>query len=1016
MSPYSGCRGNDRWRGMLVGVLVAVVGVLQQQEGVRGEVKLVDHGYEGIIIAINPYLKQEDTMLKRLEKYLTETSKTLFRATRNQLYFREFIVVIPETWKGLKTYENALDVQLDRAQIIIDRANLAYADAPYVKQYAECGQPGLYIHLTPSYLMDDDVFHKWGKPEKTLVHEWAHLRWGLFDEYPIDAQDAEFYSYNGAWHPTRCTTDVDGSVLNEYTSDMCTFDFFTGKPEKACRFFPRMKSNKAYASLMFMQYLDSIAEFCDDPESSARPLHHNKMAPNRQNRLCTYRSAWEVMKKHEDFRKDRTPLPKNTDTTPVFRYVQVRPRKRALVLDTSGSMTGSSLSVMMRAASNYIMSCIETGSNLGVVQFSTNATALTPLIHIRSEEDRQRLIKALPRQAEGKTSIGAGLEKGLQLLNSVEDGEPGGTIILITDGKENERPFLTDFQLKLQKQGVVVHSLAYGQGAEKSIAQLSRKTGGKTFYYSGRKGSTALIDGLAATVLTEGPSVKIHVPISILTEALTVTNDTDIAGTFLIDRTVGVDTSVTVSYSEPVNVTMTSPSGINMTQVTHAEQFKIDAQSGVIKILLPQKAEVGRWRYVIQTSGAESDVVVNVQSKARSPEMDVVKVTSWLSWMPDNNTIAFDAKQKVSIFAELVRGRSPVLEADVFAIIERPKSGPLKVPLADNGVGSDVIKDDGVYAAFVLATDLSGDGRYNIKIQARGVGGTTKVVVGGEAGRRSSGALERTASSGVRTTLQTERLDLFQRVTSAGEFSVTGYPDSEDAVPDLMAPSRITDLHMVRFDPDTGEAQLKWTSVGDDMDRGSAATYVMQISENFDQLFTMDINQTAWTTPALEKLLGDLNPQPAGRPERLTVSLAQLPENVTWFLSLRALDERGNAGELSNIVTVSRARELAVPMEVVRVIYSTEFYLKVIIPPVATLLLFVILVVVVVISRRRNNKIVDEMPDEKNSGMGASTFTVDLAHMSNMNYRHEGQYRPRCQEDPETWSELGKSRENLDIL
>ena len=37
----------------------------------------------------------------------------------------------------------------------------------------------------------------------------------------------------------------------------------------------------------------------------------------------------------------RSPLPNTWDTRPTFRYVQVQPRKRALVLDTSGSMTVS---------------------------------------------------------------------------------------------------------------------------------------------------------------------------------------------------------------------------------------------------------------------------------------------------------------------------------------------------------------------------------------------------------------------------------------------------------------------------------------------------------------------------------------------------------------------------------------------------------------------------------------------------------------------------------------------------
>lgn len=45
--------------------------------------------------------------------------------------------------------------------------------------------------------------------------------------------------------------------------------------------------------------------------------------------------------------------------------------------------------------------------------------------------------------------------------------------------------------------------------------------------------------------------------------------------------------------------------------------------------------------------------------------------------------------------------------------------------------GSDVIKNDGVYSAYVMARDMMGDGRYNIKIKATGLQGETKVVVGG---------------------------------------------------------------------------------------------------------------------------------------------------------------------------------------------------------------------------------------------------------------------------------------------
>ena len=54
---------------------------------------------------------------------------------------------------------------------------------------------------------------------------------------------------------------------------------------------------------------------------------------------------------------------------------------------------------------------------------------------------------------------------------------------------------------------------------------------------------------------------------------------------------------------------------------------------------------------------------------------------------------------------------------------------------------------------------------------------------------------------------------------------MTGFPKSTEEMPDLMAPSRITDLHVSMFDPDTGKAQFRWTAVGGDMDRGKGALH-----------------------------------------------------------------------------------------------------------------------------------------------------------------------------------------------
>ncbi|KAI8764122.1 calcium-activated chloride channel regulator 4A, partial [Biomphalaria glabrata] len=66
---------------------------------------------------------------------------------------------------------------------------------------------------------------------------------------------------------------------------------------------------------------------------------------------------------------------------------------------------------------------------------------------------------------------------------------------------------------------------------------------------------------------------------------------------------------------------------------------------------------------------------------------------------------------------------------------------------------------------------------------------------------------------------ETEAVENFQRVTSAGEFRLRGFPPLE-AVNDKMPPSRITDLRVISFNLETSVAILQWTAVGGDMERG----------------------------------------------------------------------------------------------------------------------------------------------------------------------------------------------------
>ncbi|XP_077497497.1 calcium-activated chloride channel regulator family member 3-like [Amblyomma americanum] len=69
-----------------------------------------------------------------------------------------------------------------------------HGDKPFTEQVHLCGQPGNFIHLTPRFLATVNQ-----PAAYVFVHEWAHFRYGVFDEYG---------SLNDSRHPfTYCRNE-----------------------------------------------------------------------------------------------------------------------------------------------------------------------------------------------------------------------------------------------------------------------------------------------------------------------------------------------------------------------------------------------------------------------------------------------------------------------------------------------------------------------------------------------------------------------------------------------------------------------------------------------------------------------------------------------------------------------------------------------------------------------------------------------------------------------------------------
>ncbi|XP_067220452.1 calcium-activated chloride channel regulator 1-like [Chanodichthys erythropterus] len=121
-----------------------------------------------------------------------------------------------------------------------------------------------------------------------------------------------------------------------------------------------------------------------------------------------------------------------------FKVVLRMHRVVCLVLDVSGSMTGSRILRQQQAATHFLQTIIEDQASVGIVTFSSDALTLSPLTTIDSESTREKLIKLLPKEADGGTYVCKGLNLCLQVLEKDNGNVIGDEIIFLTDGEASD--------------------------------------------------------------------------------------------------------------------------------------------------------------------------------------------------------------------------------------------------------------------------------------------------------------------------------------------------------------------------------------------------------------------------------------------------------------------------------------------------------------------------------------------------------------------------------------------------
>ncbi|XP_078615888.1 calcium-activated chloride channel regulator 4A-like isoform X2 [Branchiostoma floridae x Branchiostoma japonicum] len=871
-------------------------------------VKFENNAYSDLVVAIHPDVPEDLEIIDRIKSIVTDASEYLHITTRQRAYFGGVSILVPETWQDRPEYESATWETYDTSDVRIAEPNPEFDHNPYVRTFSGCGEKGEYMHLTPGFILDQVPLGStevlWGPSGRVFIHEWGHLRYGVFDEYGIPAEGYPnfYFNENGRITVTGCKINTRGYSSNYRTGGRCSMDSATGLPDSECQFFPYLnQGGSGHGSVMYMQFLDAVDHFCDDSDGDHK---HNADAPNKQNRVCDGRSTWDVVTSTEDFKApDGTQI--NTaravaSTEPTFRVVKARKPRYVLVFDISGSMDSIDdvsintprRSLLHQTVYKLVREGIPYGSHVGMVKFDQWATRLLDLTEIVTEEDRQEIADAVPNEANGATCIGCGLMEALEVLSMNGADPAGGIVIILSDGGENAglSPNLTVATQHAVAAGVTVHSVTYSSSADQRMEEVAASTHGRAFFYSGAANSNSLEEGLREAVRVQNSAAaRASSSLQLYSNAVKLEVGQTFNATVLLDSSVGENTEFSFGWTAESGVdwAVTSPSGTVYTN--SSVQVFYNHQAKIATLKLQGKAQAGSWLiHVANPAPSAQRVVLTVNSRPSAAEPPIT-ANAWLSnsdlqvWPP-----------KAVVYAEVTQGLSPIVGAHVMATVQGPdnQQNSYILQLRDDGAGADLTRNDGTYSAYF--TQFTGVGRYSVSAAVTNPDGQAqlKTSVAGSA------APFQDPSKAPTSTTSYQPVESFERQSAAGVFQLLDYK-SEDGFP----PSRITDLEVVKVSYTDRTVLLRWTAPGDDYDQGQASQYDMRMSRDTKSLRAgfdraAPVNGSMVTSGSLT------NPVPAGSHEYIQV-LVPLTDDKTIVFAVTALDDNGNTGGNSNFVSVT---------------------------------------------------------------------------------------------------------------
>lgn len=351
------------------------------------------------------------------------------------------------------------------------------------------------------------------------------------------------------------------------------------------------------------------------------------------------------------------------------------------VLDTSGSMSdrdtrsGESRLTVAKQATRSLVNYVGSGNQLGITSFDDRAREVAPLRTV-DDEARESMRTAIDDLfADGGTSIGAGLQQALAMLRGVQGPK---SIILMSDGQQNEPPRPAEILPELKSLGVTIYTIGMGSSAAReTLARLADETGGEMRFRPEPGDIRTLFQNFAIAAQNWS---KLTSERERMEEGDTVTGSATVDGSC-------DEVQFSLSYpGSTITLQPTRPDGTDLSETADGVTHRVGATN---EVWIIEEPETGDWEFTMTGEELERPETASAEVSADSPIGAQLFV----------DDLHYDQTGMYRVELKATRERERYTGADVTLTAEHEGTTET-ISLRDDRGGPDPVADDGIYTGY----------------------------------------------------------------------------------------------------------------------------------------------------------------------------------------------------------------------------------------------------------------------------------------------------------------------------